>query len=147
MLTRVTIDTSVFISRLRQDDVAHVKSQALLEALPGRPVLTILPTLVRPEIAGVVSRFSGDAQLGRRALEVLDPLPNLNLVALDARLAEEAAQLAADHGMKGADAVYVAVARLFDTTLVTLDQQQADRASSVVRAMGPEEALAALASA
>jgi predicted nucleic acid-binding protein len=140
-ITRVTIDASVFVSRLREDDAAHAESRAFLEALRERAILTFLPTLVRPEIVGAVRHFSGDAQVARRALEVLDPLPNLNFAPLDNRLANDAAALAAESGMKGADAVYVAVARLFDTTLVTLDLQQRGRAPSAVRAIQPAEAL------
>ncbi|MBN1628847.1 MAG: PIN domain-containing protein [Thermoleophilia bacterium] len=71
----------------------------------------------------------------------LDPLPNVNLVPIDRRPATEAANLAAECGMRGADAVYVAVARLFDTMLVTLDRQQRERCPSTVRAVGPAEAL------
>jgi predicted nucleic acid-binding protein len=144
VISRITIDASVFISRLRLDDVAHFESRAFLEALPGRPLITILPTLVQPEITGAMRRHTGDTQIARRALDVLDPLPNLNLAPVDRQLARDAAELAAESGVKGADAVYIATARLFDTTLVTLDAQQRDRAPSTVRALGPAEALAEL---
>jgi predicted nucleic acid-binding protein len=144
MISRITIDASVFISRLRLDDVAHFESRAFLEALPGRPIITILPVLVQAEITGAMRRYTGDTQIARRALEVLDPLPNLNLAPVDSRLANEAAQVAAGSGVKGADAVYIATARLFDTTLVTLDVPQRDRAPAGVRAIGPMEALAEL---
>lgn len=141
MITRITIDASVFVSRLREDDIAHAESRAFLDALPERPILTILPTLVQPEITGAIRRFAGDTEIARRAIEVLAPLPNLNLAPVDIRLAGDAAELAAESGMKGADAVYVATARLFDTTLVSLDLQQRGRAPASVRAISPAEAL------
>jgi len=141
MINRLTIDASVFISRLREGDEAHEASREFLEALFDRPILIVLPTLVQPEITGAVRRLAGDSHIARRALEVLDPLPNMNLVPLERRLAAEAAHLAAEFGMKGADAVYVAVARLFDTTLVTLDLQQRERCPSAVRVVDPAEAL------
>ena len=141
MINRVTIDASVFVSRLLVDDEAHEISRAFLEALTGRPILTILPTLVQPEITGAVRRFTGDSRVARRGLEVFDPLPNLNLASVDRRLAAEAASVAAEFSLKGADAIYVSVARLFDTTLVTLDRQQRERSPSTVRALGPSEAL------
>jgi len=144
MINRLTIDASVLVSRLRVGDEAHEASREFLEALPDRPILTMLPTLVQPEITGAVRRFCGDSHIAGCALEVLDQLPNLNLVPLDRRLAAEAANLAAEFGMRGADAVYVAVARLFDTTLVTLDRQQRERCPSTVRAVGPVEALLGL---
>jgi len=142
MIDRVTVDASVFVSRLRADDMAHAESRTLLEALAERPVLTVLPTLVRPEIAGAIRRFSGDPQIARRALEVLELLPNLNYAPLDGRLANDATELAAGSGMKGADAVYVATARLFDTVLVTLDAHQRERSPRTIKVMSPAEALA-----
>lgn len=141
MINRLTIDASVFVSRLRKGDEAHDVSREFLEALPGRPILTILPTLVQPEITGAVRRFSGEPSIARRGLEVLDTMPNLNLAPVDRRVATEAANLAAEFGLKGADAIYVSVARLFDTTLVTLDRRQRERSPSTVRALGPSEAL------
>jgi predicted nucleic acid-binding protein len=144
MITRLTIDASVFVSRLRADDVAHEQSRAFLEALPGKPVLTILPALVKPEIAGAVRRYTGNPHLARRALEVLDPLPNLTLAPVDDRLAAEAADLAAELGIKGADAVYLATAWMFDAALVTLDAQQGERASAKAMVLSPAEALVEL---
>jgi predicted nucleic acid-binding protein len=144
MITRLTIDASVFVSRLRADDQAHDQSRAFLDALPGRPVLTILPALVKPEIAGAVRRYTGDPGLARRALEVLAPLPNLTLATLDDRLAAAAADLAAELGVKGADAVYLATALMFDATLVTLGMQQGERASAKSMVLSPAEALAEL---
>jgi predicted nucleic acid-binding protein len=144
MIARMTIDASVFVSRLRADDVAHADSRAFLEALPGRPALTVLPALVQPEITGAVRRFTGDAQLALLALEVLDPLPNLSLAPVDGGLANDAANLAAESGVKGADAVYMATARMFDAALITLDVQQRSRAPATVRVLTPAQALAEL---
>jgi predicted nucleic acid-binding protein len=70
----------------------------------------------------------------------------LSLVERDRTLAQAAAEIAADRAVKGADAVYIAVARRFGTTLVTLDQEQARRAAPIVTVMSPQEALASLVS-
>ena len=144
---RFTIDTSVFISRFREDDPSHADSRAFLEALPGRAVIVILPTLIGPEIAGTMRRFTGEALLAREALRVLDPLPNLNLVPIDRRLAGDAAGLAAETGMRGADAVFSATARLFDATIVSLDKDHKSRSPKGLRVLSPREALAELEAA
>lgn len=60
---------------------------------------------------------------------MLQELPNLTLVALDDALAEVAATIAADRALRGADAVYVAVAQRYGTTLVSLDHEQRERAA------------------
>jgi predicted nucleic acid-binding protein len=143
---RLTIDTSVFISRLREDEPHHAESRAFLDALPGRAVMVILPSLVSPEIVGATRRFTGQPSLARAALQILDSLPNLNLVAIDDRLAADAVELAADTGMRGSDAVFAATARLFDAVVVSLDNDHAARCPKELRTLTPGEALAELES-
>ncbi len=144
---RYTIDTSVFISRLRENDPSHAESRAFLAALPGKAVMIILPTLIGPEIAGAIRRFTGRPDIAREALELLDPLPNLNLVLLDRRLAAHAAGIAADTGLRGCDAVFAATARLFDAVVISLDKEHASRCPKDLRALTPAEALAELEAA
>ena len=49
-----------------------------------------------------------------------------------------AAQLAADHALRGADAVYVATVLRLGLPLVTLDGEQLHRAQAVISAISPE---------
>ena len=138
---RFTIDTSVFISRLSESEQTHQASRTFFEALPGKPVLVILPTLIAPEISGAMSRLAGSSAAGHESLQLLDALPNLNLVPVDEQLARDAAVIAAEGGMKGSDAVFVAVAQRFDAVLVSLDKTQKSRGPRSVRALTPEDAL------
>lgn len=71
-------------------------------------------------------------------------LRHIQFVPIDDGLAHEAAELAADRALRGADAVYVAVARRHGCALVTLDRLQRERAAAVVRTLTPAEALAEL---
>jgi len=48
-----------------------------------------------------------------------------------------AAQLAADHALRGADAVYVAAALRLGLPLVTLDGEQLQRAEAVISTLSP----------
>jgi len=61
------------------------------------------------------------------------------LVSLDTEMAQQAADVAARHGLRGSDAVYAAVALRFATTLVTLDQEQRQRVSPVLPTCLPAE--------
>ncbi len=72
-------------------------------------------------------------------------MPHVQLVTLDDALIDEAAEIAADRALKGADAVYVAVARRHRSILVTLDREQRERAAALVAVMTPTAALSALA--
>jgi predicted nucleic acid-binding protein len=74
---------------------------------------------------------------------ILHILPGLTLVPIDEALR-------AGHRDRrrcspaGADAIYVAVARRYGTTLVTLDTEQRTRVATIVAALTPQEALAQL---
>jgi predicted nucleic acid-binding protein len=141
---RLTVDTSVLISRIRESDVSHAVSRRFFESLAGKPVIVIQPTLVYPEVAGAVRRFTGNMTFARDCLKTLDLLPNLNLIVVDDRVTEEATAIAIAGGMKGSDAVFAAVANLFDAVLVSLDVSQRERCPESVRALTPEEATAEL---
>jgi predicted nucleic acid-binding protein len=70
-----------------------------------------------------------DPGLGQQAVAALQDLPGLRMVEMDASLVTTAAQLAADLGLRGADALYVAVAYRLGLPLATLDEDQIKRAS------------------
>jgi predicted nucleic acid-binding protein len=61
---------------------------------------------------------------------LLENLPGLRLVEMDNELVHEAACLAAELGLRGADSIYVAVALQLNLPLVTFDVDQRERAYS-----------------
>ena len=60
-------------------------------------------------------------------------LPGLQLIEMENSLLLEAAQLAAELGLRGADSTYVAVAARLDLPLVTLDLGQRERAGKRIK--------------
>ncbi len=66
------------------------------------------------------------------------------LISLDTTLAQQAAEAAAQHRLRGSDAVYAAVALRFGSILVTLDREQHDRVARALTSYYPGEALAKL---
>jgi predicted nucleic acid-binding protein len=138
-----TIDASVLVSALSPTEGRSEESLLLLETLRDDPRPVVLPTLVRPELAGALIRRTGDAGLAREAAELAFLGGQVIFVDLDARLTDEAADLAAGAGLRGADAVYVATARRFDAILVTLDATQRAKLPDDVTVMWPGEAAGA----
>jgi predicted nucleic acid-binding protein len=63
-------------------------------------------------------------------------------VPLGPAVAQQAADLAATHRLRGSDAVYAAVALRVGATLVTRDREQRERLNAVLTARYPEEGLA-----
>ena len=63
----------------------------------------------------------------------------MQLVPLDLPVARRAAQIARDHRLRGADAVYVCVAEMFDSRLIAWDAEMLERGADVVTTMTPLE--------
>jgi predicted nucleic acid-binding protein len=122
----------VWVSRLVPVDLHHRASATWFADREAGRDLLVSPALMPPEVAGAISRRTGDGRLARRAVRSILGIPALRLVVLDEELALRSARLAADLAMRGADAVYVAVAERLGLRLVTLDAEQRRRAGRVV---------------
>ena len=138
-----TVDASVFLNAFNPYEAGHDESNALLARIQDQATPIIVPTLLLPEVAAAVARGRDDADLARRFSEQLRQLPHLILIPLDEQTAAQAADIAAQHRLRGSDAVYAAVALRFGSTLVTLDEEQRRRVSRVIHTQLPTEVLAA----
>jgi predicted nucleic acid-binding protein len=139
-----TLDANIYARDIDPNDPHYDDCHALIERLKQGDQRVIVPTLLLAELAASISRVRRDPIRARITIEALQSLPFLTFIDLDRVLGQAAAEIAADRAVKGADAVYIAVARLYGSTLVTLDQEQARRAAPIVTVMTPQEALAAL---
>lgn len=89
------------------------------------------PSLLLAEIGGAISRRTTPS-LDLKAVELVQNLPGLQLVEMEDALLRDAAQLAAELGLRGADSTYVAVATRLDLPLLTLDADQRERAKKQI---------------
>jgi predicted nucleic acid-binding protein len=116
----------------------------LFEELNRAGIPAFAPALLLAEMAATISRTRRDAIRARVVAMSLLDLSYLTLLPLDNLLAQRAAELAADYRLRGADAVFLAVAQQTGTALVTLDAELRTRAASRITTYTPEEALVAL---
>jgi predicted nucleic acid-binding protein len=137
-----TVDASVFLNAFNPFEAGHADSNRFLAYLQEQAIPIIVPSLVLPEVAAAISRGSGNIEWAREFASILERLPHLVLVPLDAVLARQAVDVAAAHRLRGSDAVYVAVALRFGSVLATLDREQHDRAAGALTTFYPTEALA-----
>ena len=114
----------------------------MLSLIQRRDDPIIVPTLLVTEVASAVARASDDTAGALEYAAAIAALENVALVTLTPTLARQAADLAATHRLRGADAVYVAVALRYGTVLVTRDREQRSRGTAAVHSRTPEEALA-----
>ena len=97
-----------------------------------------VPSLALPEVGGALARRTGDPVESRAALAWITRIPSLRVIELDQPLVDHATQLAIDLCLRGADAVYVALAARLAVPLVTWDLEVLDRAASRIEVRTPE---------
>lgn len=142
MPTTFTIDASVFLNAFNPYEPGQAESNRLLSLLQERAAPIIVPTLLLPEVAAGIARGSRDTELATKFAAALSQLPYTVFVSVDESLARRAAEVAARYRLRGADAIYAAVALRFGSTLVTLDHQQRERVAEAVATRWPAEVLA-----
>jgi len=133
----IVVDASVLIAVLLKTDLFHLQSRAWFDAYATLNAEMAVPSLLLPEVAGGLSRRTNDPVAGRAAIQYLIDLRNLYIISIDHRLAMIAAELAADYQLRGADAVYAALAFRLDVPLITWDIQQMTRVQKVIKAGTP----------
>jgi predicted nucleic acid-binding protein len=138
------VDARVFLNAFNPREEGHSDSNRFLSRLQTQAIPTIAPTLLLPEVSAAISRGRQDAELARSFATTLSHLPHLVLVPLDTALAQQAAEIAARHRLRGSEAVYAAVALRFGCPLVTLDREQWDRITKVLVTSTPADLLKAL---
>jgi predicted nucleic acid-binding protein len=143
----LVLDASVFVSACHAAEPASEASRALLDTVRAQELPLVEPWLLAVEVAAAVRRSTGREELAMRLADLAFGLPGLVAVPLDGHLAKQAAALAAEYSLRGADAVYVATAIRYGAVLVTLDTEQRTRSPAAVGACTPMDALAHLRAA
>jgi predicted nucleic acid-binding protein len=131
------IDASVYISLINAGEEQHASSWAWYEIVQARQEPLVAPVILLAEIAAALNSGVGDSALAQRVVDQLKRSEMIELVPVTSALAEQAAAIAADHRIRGCDAIYVAVASRLGDSLVTLDRQQLERAAAVVTVRQP----------
>jgi predicted nucleic acid-binding protein len=131
--------------RVDQREPGHQVSRQFLDLLRAQALPVIVPNLVLVEVSGAISRTRRAPEQAQAFAFALGRLPHVTIRALDEILTIQALAVAAQHGLRGADAVYAAVALEVGSTLVTLDSEHLTRLSTLMTVCTPALALATLA--
>lgn len=138
-MSPVTIDASVWINAFRAGEEGSQESLKFLEKIRDTREPMISPTLLLPELAAVLARGGEKREKILRFVESVKGLPHQIFIALDETTAQAAVELAEKCKLRGADAVYGAVAFRFGSLLVTRDREQLDRLRGVIEVRLPQE--------
>ena len=132
MSSMLVTDASIWVSYLVPQDVFHLTSKNWLKKQRDQEVDLLAPSILITEVAGVIRRQTGDPTLAHKVVQILKELPGLTLIKMSYSMVEQATELAAELGLRGADAFYVAVAAYFQIPLATYDEDQLSRASALL---------------
>lgn len=135
----ITIDASVLVAAGAVEDAAHDPAAEFLVAALRSGVSIHQPTLTFVEVGAAVARRTADPQIAAASVAELLRLPGLVMHSLDLAAAAEAAALAGQTGLRGADAVYAATAMRTGSMLVTLDRELLERVGPAVTSMTPAD--------
>lgn len=131
----VVTDASVWVARLIPQEPRHATCVEWWRSFDASSGRIIVPVLLLAEVGGAISRRTGKPALARQVVQTLLKTPELTFVPMDQELGEHAAQLAASLGLRGADAVYVALAHRLHVPLLSLDDEHTKKAGKTVQVL------------
>jgi predicted nucleic acid-binding protein len=134
---RLTIDASVFVSAARPSEKNFPLSYRFLRNAKGSTIFC--PTLVLVECGAAIARPTGDSILSERMINLIKNFPGMKQVPLHLPLALRGAEIAVQNRLRGADAVYVAVAEECSSTLISWDEEMLQRCPETVLALTPQK--------
>ena len=134
----IVVDASVFVSATLASDAHHRASIDWLSRWfrLGQPLCA--PMMLMIELAGAVARLTGNPLEGYRTIRVFRRLPQVQFFALDGHRATTAVAMAAELRLRGADAIYIALARELAVPLLSWDAEQLSRGTRFVATFTPD---------
>ena len=135
------IDASVLTNSFVRGEKFHEQSRRVMERIRKEKSIVYLPEIVLPEVASALARGTGNHKTPLEFVAEIRRVPNFVFIPIDSELSNLASKFAAENKMKGCDSIYAAVSFRFDCKLVTLDNEQKERASKIIKVVTPDEEL------
>ena len=135
----IIVDASVMVSVFWSQDVNHAGSRKWLFGQAHAGETFIAPVLILGEVAGAITRRTGNSHIGHTVREEFQTMPGFTFLSVDESIGYHTAWLAAELHLHGADATYVAIADMLGAPLVTWDDQQRKRGSQRVMTFSPSD--------
>jgi len=133
MIAYLTLDSSVIVAALKEQEERHGECKNLLEKVKDGKFIALEPYSVLVEIVAAIKRRTGIKDLARRVRRNLVDIDTIKFLELTFVRAEQAAEIAEEVGVRGMDAIVIQVAKEFGVPLLSLDLEIMSKAKSVVK--------------
>ncbi|MSQ52631.1 MAG: PIN domain-containing protein [Betaproteobacteria bacterium] len=135
----MVLDASVWVAALIKKEQYHTESALFLSRLVQDRRAASVPILALVEVAAAIARQSRDSAAADTGLRFMRAQAWLSIYPVTESQGESAAAIAARQFLRGADAVYAALASQLGTPLVTWDKEMIERAAAVVPTLTPAD--------
>ncbi|MBM4402543.1 MAG: type II toxin-antitoxin system VapC family toxin [Candidatus Cloacimonetes bacterium] len=134
----LTLDSSVIIAALREQEEKHRECLRLLEKIKNAEYIAVEPYTVLVEVVAAIKRRTGFKELAEGVKNDLQGIDSIHFLDLDSDRANDASDIAKNSGVRGMDAIVIQIANEFNATLVSLDSEMVAKAEGVVKVKSVE---------
>jgi len=121
---KIVLDSTVIFSIFYEKDLFHNLAMRIFNQLMDGKLEVFIPTIAMPEVCGAMKRETNDHKISMIVQSQLSGWMENNILSVKELTAERMTYATEDaimFGLKGADAVFVALARELDAPLATFD--------------------------
>jgi len=131
------VDASIVVAALNKQEADHPVSLAWWLAAVRAGGTLHAPAIVLPEATAGTLKYLRDRARAPDTVARWLATSGVTMWPVSSQLATRAAQIVTAYGVRGCDAVYLALAEQLGEPLVTLDRRQLERGAAVVNTIGP----------
>ena len=138
-MVTLTPDASVIISALLPE-VYTFHSLEFLSYIKSHNINCFMPNIILTEVSAVLTRQLKSAQ-GGNYLQDLTTNEHFHFIDIDTSIINSAIRFTRNHKLKGMDSLYLAIAEIYNCTVVSLDKDQLLASSRKVKVVTPLQVL------
>lgn len=133
MVRYITLDSSVIVAALREQEEEHELCKKLLERVKNGEFVALEPYTVLVEVVAAIKRRTKSEFLAERVKKDLENIDTIRFLDLISSRANSAAEIARETDVRGMDAIVIQTSKEFNASLISLDKEMNDRAKSIVK--------------
>ena len=128
----LTLDSSIIIAALREQEEKHDICLGVLEKIKNGEYIAIEPYIVLVEVTAAIRRRTGSKKLAEKVRFYLKDIDSIHFLELESYRAEEASKVAEELSVRRMNAIVIQIAKEFNSVLLTLDNEMAEKAKDFV---------------